>query len=671
MGTLPPGTGPLSPEFTGINPGLMDGFVTEVEHARGVIGERTEAIRRVFAANDVSATSLDPIAEVERWLDERLPDLRRRSKMAHDIAKLPDWSPAAASALVPYEEKSVLPAAEAQRLGTDLAAQYKKIDPDVFFDPGLDEKYQKIVDGLAAHAHDPEFTAAFFAGLGLNRTLQLPERLRRGLQEGDQSAVDTVSQALGTALSAGGAAAAGLAAISNGLTKKAANYDEQKAIGELLSAGRFPTEWLAQVVATQIFTPGDRTAGSILTPYLKALAKDPGAARLAISLVARDSPLPRDTLAKLSIPLVSIQPKDQRPDLATFLKTLNDRAQGDDSSADAFGRVLAAASGAYDEKDGQHSDVAARFAFTVITTADDFKLADPTRIHLSMIAGAYTTEITEGANFGDTNHLLSSAYGDVDSQIPGLKPVFRLSPEDTYKFIKTFADSLRNQAPFQTGMDILATRLVRGGVSDMMKTKDSTRLDDTFAALGNVRGLQLATREKLGKAIDDAAEASSDTRSFMIGTIMGFAGLGGLIEDIPKTWTFVSTAWSGYDTYLKPEDIKELDKIRTADERETLGRQHAIAQALMDAGFKPKISPRDYQAAHPKGVAIADTNGHLRPFADILKSGKEGVNALDNWFIDNGLSDDKRSLGGVTRFLADRFDGRKDYARDRVHMFDH
>ncbi|RCG29343.1 hypothetical protein DQ384_19955 [Sphaerisporangium album] len=648
----------------------MDGFITEVEHARGVIGERTEAIRRVFAANGVPATSLDPIGEVEHWLDERLPDLRRRSKLAHDTAKLPDWSPGAGGGLVPYEEKSMLPAAEARRLGTDLAAQYKKIDPDVFFDPGLDEKYQKIVDALAAHANDPAFTAAFFASLGLDRTLRLPERLRHALQEGDQSAVDTVSKALGTALSAGGAAVAGLAAISNGMKNKAANHDEQTAIGELLSAGRFPTEWLAQVVATQIFIPGEKAVGSTLTPYLKALARDPGAARLAISLATRDSPLPRDVLAKFSIPgMPSPGRSDQRPDLVTFLKNLNDRSAVDATSADAFGRVLASASGAYDEKDGHHSDPAARFAFTVITTADDLKLSEPTRIHLSEIAGAYATEITEGANLGDANHVLPSAFGSVRSQIPGLKPTFRLSPEDTYKFIKTFADSLDNQMPFQAGMDILTARLIGEGVSDMMKNDDSTRLDDTFAALGNVRGLQLAAREKLGKAVDDAAEEFDKMRSFAIGTGMGLAGLFPPFEGIPITWTALSTAWSAVDGF-KPDDLKEVEKIRTADELETLGRQHAIAQALLRSGFKPKISPQEYQDACPPGVSITDGGGRLRPFADILKFGNDGLNALDRWFTENGLDRDKNSLGGTTRFLADRFDGRKDYARNRTHLFD-
>ncbi|MEU8172635.1 hypothetical protein AB0C14_07150 [Microbispora hainanensis] len=80
----------------------MDRFVKELEHARGVIGERTEAVRRVFAARGLPAASLNPIGEVERWSDERLPDLRRRHRMAVSLSRTPSWSP---GSLVPYDER--------------------------------------------------------------------------------------------------------------------------------------------------------------------------------------------------------------------------------------------------------------------------------------------------------------------------------------------------------------------------------------------------------------------------------------------------------------------------------------------------------------------------------------------------------------------------------------
>ncbi|MBP2705694.1 hypothetical protein JOL79_17915 [Microbispora sp. RL4-1S] len=660
MGAVTPGTGPLSPDFSGISPEAMGRFVAELEHARGVIGERAEAVRRVLAATGLPAASLAPIGEAERWLDDSLPDLRRRHRLADRMTALPSWSPSAAG-LVPYREQDVLSAAEAGRLGRELALFYRSVDPDAPFDPGLGDAYRKLVDTLAAHADDAEFAAAFFAGIGPRRTVELPRRLRQHLEEGVEQALATVSRALGDAVG-GGASAPGFAAVAAAIRTKTENDDDRESIGELLSAGRFPTEWLAQVVAVQAFLPGDRSSGPALTPYLTALGNHPEAGRLAISLVTRDSPPPRDTLKRLLAPTPALASVDRRPDLAAFLRDLNSRAATDPGSADAFGRMLAAASGAYDEKDGAHSEPAARFAFTVITGAARFPFAGPTRVHLAEIAGAYATEITAGADLGGGDQLLPSAFEPVRSRIAGLRPAFRLSPADTYRFMLTFAASETDRLPFESAMGDLARRLVRDGVPAMLASKNPTALDDVFAALGNVRGFELAAVSTYGKARDDAVEADKQLWSAYFGTALGVAGLAvpGMAGAI--VWTGLSTGWSLYDTY-SPDPEKETDKLEAMDRQETLGRQHTIAQLLMDAGFPAKVSPGAYQATCPPGVAVAGEDGRLRPFPDIIRSGEAGARALDQWFITNGMgSDDNLSIGTLSRKQADIFDGRKNNA---------
>ncbi|MEU8195712.1 hypothetical protein AB0C10_18200 [Microbispora amethystogenes] len=279
-------------------------------------------------------------------------------------------------------------------------------------------------------------------------------------------------------------------------------------IGDLLSAARLPTEWLAEVVVTQMFLPGDESTGATLTPYLKALSENPAAARLAIALATGDSPLPRDAMSLLAH---AGGTRDRRPGLVAFLRDLNRRASGNAESADAFGRLLAAASGAYDERDGAHSDVAARFAYAVVTGTSDFRFAPPTRVHLAEIAGAYATEMAEGANLGDSNQLLPSAFGPVESRVPGLSPAFRLSPEDTFRFLLAFAGDARDRRPFDRGMGDLVRRLVGVNVPPMLKAGDPSRLDDVFAALGNVRGFELAAAEKHLQALDDLDERNEGT----------------------------------------------------------------------------------------------------------------------------------------------------------------
>jgi hypothetical protein len=326
---------------------------------------------------------------------------------------------------------------------------------------------------------------------------------------------------------------------------------------------------------------------------------------------------------------------------------------------DAFGRMLAAASGAYDEKDGKHSKEAASFAFTVMTTLNGLVIGQAARIHLAEIAGAYVTEITEGANLGDENQVLPSSFETVNSQVPGLKPIFRLSPEDTYQFIKTFADSTETQLPFTQGMGDLTRRLAAKHVPAFVAKKDITQLNDVFAALGNVGGLQLAAEETSVKVKDDTAEQAGKAFSWVSGNTLGLIGIfvPGEIAGA-ALWTALSTGWSSFDTY-KPAKETETEKLGNTDRIETLGRKHAIAQLLMDTGMRPHVSPLDYETAHRSVTSIADDQGKLRPFADIIGDGEAGLLALDRWFIENGLGAKQQSIGRSAKMLADTYNGGK------------
>jgi hypothetical protein len=95
----------------------------------------------------------------------------------------------------------------------------------------------------------------------------------------------------------------------------------------------------------------------------------------------------------------------------------------------------------------------------------------------------------------------------------------------------------------------------------------------------------------------------------------------------------------------------------------------------MDAGFVPKVSPREYQASCPPGVAIADGDGRLRPFAEIAIKydednkptlNNDGLQSLDKWLIVNGMGKEKKLLGGLSEDFASNFDGNKSQANSRA-----
>ncbi|MEO3814542.1 DUF6571 family protein [Sphaerisporangium sp. B11E5] len=635
----------------------MDGFISSLDHARNQIGEHSGAIRRLLSTNALPTSALNPISEIEHWIDTKLPDLRRRNQIAHATSNLPDWSTTGTPRLVPYKEQAASSPTESRRLGTELAARYKQIDPDAVLDPLLDQKYQQIIDTLADHVNDPEFTAAFFAALGLEATVLLPVLARQkiGTKNGvgtlappslNDKVLTTVSAAFATAVTAG-SHVPGFAAIKEALRTRPMSRLDQFGAGLLVISGKFPAAWLAQVATTNGLATAKTNAG-----FLHALGNNPTAARLALRAATGD------------------YTKDNTK-LAALLTRFATRTHGaySASEADAFGRMLAAASGAYDEKDGHHSKDAAAVAFTTMTTLGKTHLGQATRVHLSEIAGAYATEILEGANLGDANHILASSNTPVTSSLPGLRPTFRLSPEDTYRFLKTFTDTLANQVPFQTGMGLLTTRLINEGVPRLIKTKDPTHLDDIYGALGNVRGFELAARETWGNAQDQAAEEARNLSSLLTGNALGAVGLvftGGLAV----AYTALGAVWSYHDT-TKADPESEVEKIRQSDARETLGRQHAITQALLDAGFIPTVAPKAHEAAHQSSVKIVDPGGRLRPFADIMKLGNPGYEALDRWLIANGLGGKNNlSLGQLTNRYADRFEGRKQRGMLRSLQYD-
>jgi hypothetical protein len=664
MEQVPSDTGPLSPDFMGIDPEAMDRFTGELEQARAVLEENLAAIRQVLASNGVSALPLEPLREVEQWIGERLPELRRRGRMAEEMAWLPGWTPGGAGGLVPYDESAVPSSAEARRLGRALGERYRALNPNPFgtADPVAD--HRAIVTELAAHAGDGEFTAAFFAALGYDATLGLRAQWMRVFQlphsrEGEaDAAMALVGRAFGAAVG-GGTDVPGFAALMAAVHQPAHDDDERRRIGALLSTGRFPADWLAGKVAGQILAPDSGVPGRDLTGYLDALANNPSAARLALTRLTKGGPAGPATPGGA----------DGRPDLAGLLVELSERVTV--PSAGPFGRMLAAASGAYDELDGAHSDAAARVAFTLMTTADDMRLIAAERVHLAEVAGSYASEIAEGADLGDDNQLLPSAYGPVDSRITGLTPMFRLSPKDTYRFIQTFALRAEDLLPFETGMGALVQRLTGKAVPIMRATADTTRLDAAFAAFGNVRGLELAAAEKLRAAADDADKAANDATSQMVGLATGFSALelpGKLATAL--IWEGLNGAYSKIDPF-DSDGPTRVDRLHDSDAAQTLARRHAVATTLIDAGFPPKVPPSTYQTTHPAAIPIADQTGALRPFADIAAHGDKGLRAFEGWLIANGLgSKDKGALGEVINNLANRFEGQKSSAIPRARLFE-
>lgn len=241
---MPSGTGPLSPDFTGIDPDLMQGFITALERGRDMIGEQSERIRQLLATAEVSTLGLQPIKEIEGWIGDELPTLRRRNETIRASDNLVPWLPG--SGLVGYDEGKIVSPAEAQRQGTALGKRFLTIDSVDFpwFGRTSSDEYGQIVKELSANRNDADFTAAFFAALGAERTIGLPALLRKNLDSShpqaplapprpDDEVLRAVSQAFGAAVTAG-SSVPGFAKIKDAIR----NAGPQA--GLLLSGGSSP-----------------------------------------------------------------------------------------------------------------------------------------------------------------------------------------------------------------------------------------------------------------------------------------------------------------------------------------------------------------------------------------------------------------------------------------------
>ncbi|MEU8361126.1 DUF6571 family protein [Nonomuraea sp. NPDC048882] len=668
----PPGTGPLSPDYSGLDPERMDAFITTFKTGGDRVGEAAGALRRLLEQARLPAAELQPLAATLLWLDTKLPELRRRAQTARAANALTPWR----TGLLPFDESKLMSQSEARKKGAELADRFRDARSSfgTFGERPNDAELGALIAELDAHRDDPDFTAAFFARLGVEGTLNIAGKLRQGMRD-PEKAIDVVSRAFGTAIRGGdvvtragredsavftGTDVPGFARLKDELTREPPEPGH-RALGWLLRAGDFPPEWLAKVVKAHALTPEAGLQGKEMEGYLDALGNNPAAARLALGAVRKDG-----------VPLAEL--------LRDLFRRTRTSVSSGPEAADAFGRMLAAAAGAYDEKDGAHSPESAKFAFDLMRALPGLanptpeerrrgiwpvEIDDSTRKHLAEIAGAYATEVTEGANLGDSNRTQGSAFGPVKTVVPGLKPAFRLSPEETYAFMKLFANSPATVAPFEEGMGRLTDRLMAAAAQADGKGSID-HLERAMRALGYTAGMQFAAERAVQGSLDKKDKEFREQQAAKLGFFINLAGISVPLQGQPL-WIAVSTIAGTAINSLNEVDKTRLDALDDKTRLAALVRGRWLVDMLMAQGFKPEVSAADERFNVPP---IVDENGRLLPFEKIAQS-KEGLRNLNNWLIANGSGlTDKSRIGEATTQLDVMFRGAKDAAEDEWKRYD-
>src|SRR5437868_14861550 len=99
-----PGTGPLTPDFSGIDAAQMNTFISALQQSVDVIEDQSERIRRVLLTVDIPTAGLLLFKQVEGWIREEIPSLKRRNAIIQESDKV-GWNQK--PGLVPHDEQPV------------------------------------------------------------------------------------------------------------------------------------------------------------------------------------------------------------------------------------------------------------------------------------------------------------------------------------------------------------------------------------------------------------------------------------------------------------------------------------------------------------------------------------------------------------------------------------
>ncbi|GAA3113325.1 hypothetical protein [Nonomuraea salmonea] len=214
MSITPPGTGPLSPDYSGLDPELMERFITTFKSGGDRVGEEAGALRRILEQAGLPTADLQPLAATLMWLDIKLPELRRRAQTARAANAITPWR----TGLLAFDDSRLMSQSEARKKGTELAERFRdaRSGAGPLMNRPHDEELAALIAELDDHRDDPDFAAAFFAGLGVDGTLAIAGKLRQGMRD-PEKAIDVVSRAFGTAVRGGDV-------VSRGHTERSAVF---------------------------------------------------------------------------------------------------------------------------------------------------------------------------------------------------------------------------------------------------------------------------------------------------------------------------------------------------------------------------------------------------------------------------------------------------------------
>ncbi|WP_037913206.1 hypothetical protein [Actinacidiphila yeochonensis] len=638
-------------DFSGVDPAALDAMIRSFDADKDRLWKAVRSYRPAFAALGLDTGPIGELASLCHWMDDQLPDLRRRQRLAAALDGQPQ-----ARHLRPVPEP-VLSAVRARSEGRALAERFNGNGGG---DRTAAAAYHAMAEELAAHATDPDLCSFFYANL---RPLVLDELAADLANAGSPTAssdLKVFSRAFATAVSAR-PPVPGFDKVRKAFLEPLPAHGVSAwawSRAALLAYGDFPHDFLAAAArangldrladapdAPQQDHQGDRSKSAALGLPADLIA-------LTLQNLSRNGRAAFDAVAQMGDP--------KSPDLQGHLALLLTYGAHSDEVHAALGAMIDAAAGvhgSYDPHGTWHLDASYKptpyeqtFAYCAILAAAHAKEARDFdgnfKSAMGRLAAAYAPEfataghVMNGYNFPDSSFGAPSVTGY--RELPGIDPAFHLGGTDAYDFLKTFADQDVMTAPFDEAMAELRHRvLVESAAMDKDALLHDVRGGDgTFnmsaKAFGNIARLEFDAMTEVRENMDEQSDAfRENVKAALIlpSELAGEPEWGRL-----ATLIWRSGMWIGKEFALTSA-INATAASRLADyadeanlEMEAVQRYYA-ASILVEAGWPTTPIP----------PSLRDKDGHLKAFdqlsaaSDSSKVHDELVRRLqefNTWLVD-------------------------------------
>lgn len=595
----------IDPNFSGINPDNLQHTINNlVSGSKTLHGGKATYMSR-FQNLGLDTSHLAEMERIATWVDDQLPMLRRRHTLAVAMESDGDTKSKHDRSTMVQIPEPVISATQAQVNGKELADEF---NGNISGDAKAGQKYHDLAKQLAEHKDDPDYCSAFYASLNPpGQAENIPSLL---VATGSSTAAEDLkgfSEALGTAISTDNPAP-GFNKVKKLYLNPAPKGDYSLGWDRaaMLRYGHFPSTFLAKATRANVL---DQLAKNKNQDFRggadkeRALHLPEDTVALNLAILGNNGRAAFDAIAQMGDP--------DNPDLQGHLKLLMEYGHSDFDVQTALGQAIDAgagvrghtdANGAWNVETTAHTPYENTFAFAAIQAAGHSEVLDFDRHFkqdMGRMAASYAPEMLTGGHnvhedVGDSSMDEPVPY----DKVPGVNPGFYLSPQDTYRFMKTFADDDAMSAPFDAAMGKLQHDvLVKSAKIDHDAIAEGKQDPGSFGNaakfFGSTQRFEYAAQLKIRGEMDESEEAFREH-------LKQAAVLGSELVGEPELGAAATMAWRGGMFALKEygggayveSGADRAEEVKEKDLETVLQSRYTMTSTLAEGGGVRRPSQR-------------------------------------------------------------------------------